>query len=124
MKEFGTQCRVVFKNTVVVSGDRSRMLLFDTSHLHAQMFARTLHDYAFGTGSFKHLVADLGSEAFLHLKTTGKYIYNARQLAESDNFIRWYVSNAYLAEERKYMMLAHGVKLDVLSLRARREPAP
>src|SRR5215213_3145064 len=55
----------------------------------------------------------LCGQTFLHLQPSRKNIDNPRQFTQSGNVSIWDISYVCLTKERKHMMLAHGVQLDI-----------
>ena len=47
---------------------------------------------------------NLCSETLLHLQTTRKYVYQTRNLTESDHFPLWNVCDVHLAKKRQKMV--------------------
>ncbi len=64
---------------------------------------------------FHESIGDLDSELLLNLQAPREDVDDAGDLGKADHFPVRNVSNVGLANERKEMMFAHRVKLDVLN---------
>src|SRR5271168_1020643 len=90
------------------------MLLLDTAHHHAEVLRFENHGDALRMNGVGDGVTDLRGEALLHLESAGEDVYEAGDLAESNDLPVRDVGDVGFAKEGKQVMLAHGEELDVL----------
>ena len=102
------------KGAAEVARRRDRILLLHPAHLHAEVPRLDHHHHAEWVERFLDAVLDLPREPLLYLQAAREDVYNASQLAQSGDMPIGNVGDVYLAEEGEHMMLAEGVKLDVL----------
>src|SRR4029434_2840593 len=88
------------------TGDRNRVLLFNTSHDHAEMLGFDDDGHSFRVNLLADRFGDLGRKTFLNLKGTGKHVHKARNLAQANDLAIRNVSDVTLAEKRQEMMFA------------------
>ena len=112
--EFGAKGGVVGETACIVECDRGGILLLHSTHLHAQVFRLTGHDYPLVGESFVEEAANLGRQTFLYLQAPGEIVDDAGKLGEPDHLAVGDVSHAYLSEEGEDMVLAHAVELYIL----------
>ena len=112
--EFLSQSGVSLEQAVVIICHGCRILLFDTTHLHAEMFGGAADDHPLGRHGFGKQCADLRGQTFLDLKPTGEIIDDTRKLRKPYHFAVRDVSDRYFSEEWQYMMLAHAVEFNIL----------
>src|SRR4051812_17363300 len=112
-EEFRTRARVFLERAKEARRFHDRVLFFNAAHHRAKMFC--LHDHANAERlqAFHQRVGNLNRELLLDLKSPRENIDNARDLRKSDHFSVRNISDVRPADERKQMMLAHRVELDV-----------
>ncbi|ULA64502.1 MAG: hypothetical protein LZF86_140027 [Nitrospira sp.] len=95
------------------AADRDGILLFHTPHHHAKMTGFNDHTNAMRVQFGLEGLRDLHGEPFLHLEPARESIDDARNLAQSDDFLVRQIPHMHLAEERQHVVLAHAVEIDV-----------
>src|SRR2546423_5511167 len=110
---FGTCSRVLLELTEQARSFHDRVLFFDAAHHHAKVFRFDHDPNAAWFQTFHQRVGDLNCELFLDLQTARENIDNARDLRKPDYLSVWNVSDVGSSDERKQVMLAHRIELDV-----------
>src|ERR1700737_1646981 len=95
------------------AGYGSRMLFLDATHHHAEMARLANHAYA---PRFHHLLqgfSDFLRQALLNLEPPGEHVHDTWNFAQPNNLVLGQISHVHGPEERKQVMLAHAVELNV-----------
>src|SRR6266851_8243148 len=93
---------------------RRRVLFFDSAHHHAQVSRFNDYAYAQRFDSLVNRFRNLCRETLLYLQPPRKYIHQARNLTEPDDFPSWNIGDVDLAEKGQQMMFAQTEHLNVL----------
>lgn len=104
--------------------ERDGVLLLHAAHRHAKVARLGDDHHAFGLEWPHQRIGDLLREALLELKAARQEIDQARDLRESDDAAPRQVADVHRAVERKEMMLAERMELDVASPSAANTPLP
>src|SRR5882762_637947 len=112
-QKFRTGSGVLFESAEQTRSFHDRVLFFDASHHHAKMFCFYDDRHPRGLETSHQRLRDLSGKIFLDLQTTGKDIDNPRHLGQADHFPVRKISHMRTADERKQMMFAQRIELDV-----------
>src|SRR5215510_1192020 len=106
--------RVVAKDAEHGTGDRERVLLLHAAHRHAQVCALAHDGHTHGIDLLADRFRDLVGHALLDLQPPREDVDEPRNLAQADDAALGNICDVTLAEERKEMVLAEAVEVDVL----------
>ncbi len=112
-EEFRARSRVVFESSEQTGGLHDRILLLHTAHHHAEMFGLYDHGDPGGFETSHERLSNLRREIFLDLQSARENIDDARHFGKTDHFAVRNVSYVRPADERKQMVLAKRIELDV-----------
>src|SRR5262249_55203857 len=95
------------------AGNGPGILFLDAPHHHTEVFGFDDHAYAARSKNLFHRGRDLLGQPLLHLEPPGKYIDYSRQLGQPHDPAVRDVGDMGPPEERKHVVLAETVELDV-----------
>jgi len=113
IKEFVAGVLIVLESAQHRARHRHRVLLFDTTHDHAEMLSLDNDSHAPRLNLFSDGVGNLSGQAFLHLKPPGEHVDKTWNLAEPDYAAVRDVTDVAFSEKRQKVMLAQAENFDV-----------
>jgi hypothetical protein len=112
-QEFGASGGVGAEGPEHGAGDRVAVLLFYSTHHHAEVGSFDNHGDPVGFEDFHQGFRNLGGESLLHLQTAREHIDHTRDLGETYDFLFRDVGDMGFSCKREQVMLTKGVKFNV-----------
>src|SRR6266404_9384787 len=113
-QEFVPRLLVVAKRTEHRTGHGLPVLLFNATHLHAQVLRLDNHSDALRGNLLFNRPRDLAGHALLNLQSPREHVHQPCDFAQSDYLFARQICHVCLSKERQQVMLAQAEKLDVL----------